>query len=656
SLGSLNLACREGLDNLIFVVNCNLQRLDGPVRGNGKIIQDLEGVFRGSGWNVIKVIWGSGWDPLFQEDSRGLLLKRMEETVDGQYQKYSVEDGSFIRKEFFGKYPELEKMVEHLSDDELRKMKRGGHDPDKVFAAYEAAVNHKGSPTVILAKTIKGYGLGEAGEGKNISHQQKKLNDIEIKQFRDRFNIPLSDEELDKIPFYRPAENSPEIKYIQKKRKELGGYLPERKAKIDPIKTPSEELFREFYSGTKGREVSTTMAVVRIIAKLLRDKEIGKLVVPIVPDEARTFGMEALFAQVGIYSSKGQLYEPVDAGGLMYYKESSSGQILEEGITEAGSMCSFISAGSAYASHGVNTIPFFMFYSMFGFQRVGDLIWLAGDIRARGFLLGATAGRTTLNGEGLQHGDGNSLLLAYPYPNVKAWDPSFAYELAVIVREGIRDMFEEQNDHLYYLTVGNENYAQPPMPEDQDEESVKEGIIKGMYRFKSSPHLKSGLRVDLFGSGAITNKVLEAAEMLASGYGIASDIWSVTSYKELYLSGLEAERWNVRHPGKEERLPWISEKMGKGSGVTVAVSDFVKALPESISKWVPGRMISLGTDGFGRSETRSELRDFFEIDERHIVLAALCGLSREGKLPGKKVISAMRKMGMDPEKINPYEM
>ena len=656
ALGSLNLACREGLDNLIFVVNCNLQRLDGPVRGNGKIIQDLEGVFRGSGWNVIKVIWGSGWDPLFQEDSRGLLLKRMEETVDGQYQKYSVEDGSFIRKEFFGKYPELEKMVEHLSDDELRKIKRGGHDPDKVFAAYEAAVNHKGSPTVILAKTIKGYGLGEAGEGKNISHQQKKLNDIEIKQFRDRFNIPLSDEELDKIPFYRPAENSPEIKYIQKRRKELGGYLPERKAKIDPIKTPSEELFREFYSGTKGREVSTTMAVVRIIAKLLRDKEIGKLVVPIVPDEARTFGMEALFAQVGIYSSKGQLYEPVDAGGLMYYKESSSGQILEEGITEAGSMCSFISAGSAYASHGVNTIPFFMFYSMFGFQRVGDLIWLAGDIRARGFLLGATAGRTTLNGEGLQHGDGNSLLLAYPYPNVKAWDPSFAYELAVIVREGIRDMFEEQNDHLYYLTVGNENYAQPPMPEDQDEESVKEGIIKGMYRFKSSPHLKSGLRVDLFGSGAITNKVLEAAEMLASGYGIASDIWSVTSYKELYLSGLEAERWNVRHPGNKERLPWISEIMGKGSGVTVAVSDFVKALPESISKWVPGRMISLGTDGFGRSETRSGLRDFFEIDERHIVLAALSGLSREGKLPGKKVISAMQKMGMDPEKINPYEM
>lgn len=656
ALGSLNLACREGLDNLIFVVNCNLQRLDGPVRGNGKIIQDLEGVFRGAGWNVIKVIWGSGWDTLFQEDSRGLLLKRMEETVDGQYQKYSVEDGSFIRKEFFGKYPELEKMVEHLSDDELRKIKRGGHDPDKVFAAYEAAVNHKGSPTVILAKTIKGYGLGEAGEGKNISHQQKKLNDIEIKQFRDRFSIPLSDEELDKIPFYRPAENSPEIKYIQEKRKELGGYLPERKVKTGPIKTPSEELFREFYSGTKGREVSTTMVVVRIIAKLLRDREIGKLVVPIVPDEARTFGMEALFAQVGIYSSKGQLYEPVDAGGLMYYKESSSGQILEEGITEAGSMCSFISAGSAYASHGVNTIPFFMFYSMFGFQRIGDLIWLAGDIRARGFLLGATAGRTTLNGEGLQHGDGNSLLLAYPYPNVKAWDPSFAYELAVIVREGIRDMFVEQNDCLYYLAVGNENYAQPPMPEGQDEESVKEGIIKGMYRFKSSPDIKSGLRVDLFGSGAVMNKVLEAAEMLASGYGIASDIWSVTSYKELYLSGLEAERWNVRHPGEEERLPWISEIVGNGSGVTVAVSDFVKALPESISKWVPGRMISLGTDGFGRSETRSELRDFFEIDERHIVLAALCGLSREGKLPGKKVISAMQKMGMDSEKINPYEM
>jgi pyruvate dehydrogenase E1 component len=658
ALGSLNLACREGLDNLIFVVNCNLQRLDGPVRGNGKIIQDLEGVFWGSGWNVIKVIWGSDWDPLFQKDSKGLLLKRMEETVDGQYQKYSVEDGSYIRKEFFGKSPELEKMVEHLSDEDLRKIRRGGHDPRKVFAAYEAAVNHKGAPTVILAKTIKGYGLGEAGEGKNISHQQKKLNDLEIKHFRDRFNIPLSDEEVEKIPFYRPDDNSPEVKYIQKRRKELGGYLPERKSKIEPVVTPSEDLFREFYSGTKDREVSTTMAVVRIISKLLRDKEVGKLIVPIVPDEARTFGLEALFAQVGIYSSKGQLYEPVDAGGLMYYKESSSGQILEEGITEAGSMCSFISAGSAYASHGVNTMPFFLFYSMFGFQRIGDLIWLAGDIRARGFMIGATAGRTTLNGEGLQHGDGNSMLLAYPYPNVRAWDPSFAFELAVIVREGIRDMFEKQNDHLYYLTVCNENYIQPPMPEDQDEKSVKEGIMKGMYRFKSftTPDSKSGLKVDLFGSGAIMNKVLEAAEKLSAEYDIASDVWSVTSYKELYLSGLESERWNVRHPGKEERLPWISRVMGKGSGVTVAASDYVKALPESVSKWVPGRMISLGTDGFGRSETRSDLRDFFEIDERHIVLAALNGLSREGKFSSKKVSVAMQKMGMDPEKINPYVM
>ena len=656
SLGSLNLACREGLDNLIFVVNCNLQRLDGPVRGNGKIIQDLEGVFRGSGWNVIKVVWGSEWDALFQKDTKGLLLQRMEETVDGQYQKYSVEGGDFVREDFFGKHPELLKMVEHLSDDEIRKMKRGGHDAEKVFTAYEAAIKHKGAPTVILAKTIKGYGLGEAGEGKNITHQQKKLNLAELKSFRDRFDIPVADDELEKVPFYRPADDSPEIKYIQERRKELGGYLPERKIKVDPLKTPPEELFREFYSGTKDREVSTTMAVVRIIAKLLRDKEIGKLVVPIVPDEARTFGLEALFAQVGIYSSKGQLYEPVDAGGLMYYRESSDGQILEEGITEAGSMCSFISAGTAYASHGVNTIPFFMFYSMFGFQRVGDLIWLAGDIRARGFLLGATAGRTTLNGEGLQHGDGNSLLYSYAYPNVRAWDPAFAYEIAVIVREGIRDMFEEQNDHLYYLTVGNENYSQPPMPDDQDEKSIKEGIMKGIYRFKSSPDLESGLRVDLFGSGSIMVRVLAAAEILSSEYGIASNVWSVTSYKEIYLSGLESERWNMRHADKKERFPWITEIMGKGSGVTVAASDFVKALPESISKWVPGRMISLGTDGFGRSETRPELRDFFEIDERHIVLAALSGLSREGNLPGKNVTSAMKKMGMDPEKINPYEM
>ncbi len=656
TLGSLNLACREGLDNLIFVVNCNLQRLDGPVRGNGKIIQDLEGVFRGSGWNVIKVIWGSDWDPLFEKDSEGLLLKRMEETVDGQYQKYSVEDGAFARRDFFGKYPELQKMVEHLSDEDLRKLKRGGHDSRKVFAAYEAAIKHKGGPTVILAKTIKGYGLGEAGEGKNITHQQKKLNQLELKSFRYRFEIPVADEDLEKLPFYRPADNSPEIKYIQKRRKEMGGFLPERKVTSGPLKTPSDELFKEFYSGTKDREVSTTMAAVRIIAKLLRDKEIGKLIVPIVPDEARTFGLEALFAQVGIYSSKGQLYEPVDAGGLMYYRESSDGQILEEGITEAGSMCSFISAGSAYSSHGINTIPFFMFYSMFGFQRVGDLVWLAGDIRARGFMLGATAGRTTLNGEGLQHGDGNSLLYSYAYPNVKAWDPAFAYEIAVIVREGIRDMYEEQNDCLYYLTIGNENYSQPAMPDDRDEKDIKEGIMKGIYRFKSMPEEKSGLRVNLFGSGSIMNRVLVAAEMLASEYGIASDIWSVTSYKQLYLSGLESERWNMRHADQEEQQPWLSEVMKDSPGVTVAVSDFVKALPESVSRWVPGRMISLGTDGFGRSETRPVLRDFFEIDERHIVLAALGGLSREGKLPKKKVVSAMKKMGMDPEKINPYKM
>lgn len=656
TLGSINLACREGLDNLIFVVNCNLQRLDGPVRGNGKIIQDLEGVFRGSGWNVIKVVWGSDWDPLFAKDDKGLLVKRMEEIVDGQFQKYSVEDGSFIRKDFFGKYPELLEMVEDLSDEEIRKMKRGGHDPRKVFAAYEAAVNHEGAPTVILAKTIKGYGLGEAGEGKNITHQQKKLNEDEVKSFRDRFNIDIPDDKLEKIPFFRPSDESPEISYIKENRERLGGYLPERRVTADPLKTPPEELFREFYDGTKGREVSTTMVLVRLIAKLLRDKEIGRLIVPIVPDEARTFGLEALFAQVGIYSSKGQLYEPVDAGGIMYYKESKTGQILEEGITEAGSMCSFISAGTAYSSHGINTIPFFMFYSMFGFQRIGDLIWLAGDIRAKGFMIGATSGRTTLTGEGLQHCDGNSMLFAYPYPKVRAWDPSFAYEIAVIIREGIKEMYEEGNDLLYYLTVGNENYPQPPMPENLEEEEVKEGIIKGLYRFKSYPGKKDSIRVDLFGSGAIMNCVLEAGEILESEYGVASDIWSVTSYKELYVSALETERWNVRHPAEEYKLCWLEECLKDGSGVVVAASDYVKALPESVSKWVSGRMISLGTDGFGRSDTRPDLRDFFEIDERHIVLAALSGLSREGKFPEEKVLDAMKKMELDPEKINPYRM
>jgi pyruvate dehydrogenase E1 component len=655
STGSISLAAREGLDNLIFVVNCNLQRLDGPVRGNGKIIQELEALFRGAGWNVIKVIWGSEWDHLLEKDQGGLLVKRMEEAVDGEYQKYSVETGAFIRDDFFGKYPELRQLVEHLSDEELRRLKRGGHDPIKLYTAYNAAVNHKGSPTVILAKTVKGYGLGEAGEGKNITHQQKKLNEAELRHFRDRFGVPISDEAVSRAPFYKPPKSSPEIQYLQERRKRLGGYLPTRRVNCEPIKTPPEELFAEFYSGTGGREVSTTMVVVRLLAKLLRDKEIGKLIVPIVPDEARTFGLEALFSQVGIYSSKGQLYEPVDAGGLMYYKETRSGQILEEGITEAGSMSSFIAAGTAYASHGVNSIPFFLLYSMFGFQRVGDLIWLAGDIRCKGFLIGATSGRTTLNGEGLQHEDGHSHLLAYPVPNLITYDPAFAYEIGVIVRSGIERMYEKQEDIFYYLTVGNENYDQPPLPE-ADQEAIKEGIVRGIYRFRASENAKPKLKVDLLGSGAIMNCVLRAQEILDSDFGVAADVWSVTSYKELHQDGLDAARWNLLHPTKKPKVPYLTQALGNGSGICVAASDYVKALPESVSQWIPGRLISLGTDGFGRSETREALRDFFEVDAEHIVLAALAGLLQEGKIDAKTVQAAIKKLGIDPNKANPLLM
>ena len=653
SLGSISLAAREGLDNLIFVVNCNLQRLDGPVRGNGKIIQELEAVFRGAGWRVIKVIWGSEWDHLLEEDEDGLLVKRMEEVVDGQYQKYSVESGAFIREDFFGKYPELLARVEHLADEELRRLKRGGHDPAKLYAAYREAVENKGAPTVILAKTIKGYGLGEAGEGKNVTHQQKKLNEAELRHFRDRFGIPVSDEEVSRAPFYRPPESSPEIEYLMERRRKLGGFLPARRVRCEPLKTPAEELFSEFNSGTGGREVSTTMVIVRILAKLLRDKGVGKLIVPIVPDEARTFGLEALFSQVGIYSSKGQLYEPVDAGGLMYYREAKDGQILEEGITEAGSMSSFIAAGTAYATHGVNTIPFFLYYSMFGFQRVGDLIWLAGDIRCKGFLVGCTSGRTTLNGEGLQHEDGHSHLLAYPVPNLVAYDPAFAYEIAVIVREGIRRMFENQEDVFYYLTVGNENYVQPPLPDDRRDE-IKEGIVRGIYRFRESTEKRPKLRVDLLGSGAILNCSLRAQELLADKYGVAADVWSVTSYKELHRSGVDAERWNIRHPGEKPREAYVTEALKDGSGVFVAASDYMKALPESVAKWVPGRLISLGTDGFGRSETRQALRDFFEVDHRHITVSALYGLMREGKVDVKLVRKAIKELDIDTSRPNPW--
>ena len=648
SLGAITLAAREKLDNLIFVINCNLQRLDGPVRGNGKIIQELEAIFRGAGWNVVKVIWGSEWDPLIEKDKDGILVKRMEETVDGQYQKYSVESGKYFREHFFGVDPRLLEMVEPFSDEQLRKARRGGHDPQKVYAAYKAAVEHKGSPTVILAKTIKGYGLGETGEGRNITHQQKKMNEDELGEFRTRFGIPISDEEVAEAPFYKPAEDSGEMIYLRECREKLGGYVPLRTVTAPPLKPPAEELFKEFSEGTKDREASTTMVFVRMLAHLLRDKEIGRLIVPIVPDEARTFGMEALFRQVGIYSHVGQLYDPVDSDSLIYYKEAKDGQILEEGITEAGSMASFIAAGSAFATHGINTIPFFIFYSMFGFQRIGDLIWAAADMRCRGFLLGGTAGRTTLAGEGLQHQDGNSQLLAYPVPNLLAYDPAFAYELAIIVREGIRRMYEKQESVFYYLTLGNENYAMPPMPQ-----GVKEGILKGMYKFKASERKDAKLRAHLFGSGAILNEALKAQQILEERYSVATDVWSITSYKELHREALEAERWNMLHPGDEPRKPYISECLAEAQGAFVAASDYLKALPDSIARWFPGPLVSLGTDGFGRSDGRAALRNFFEVDARFITLAALGALARQNRIESQAVRKAVADLQIDPDKANP---
>jgi pyruvate dehydrogenase E1 component len=648
ALGSITLASRERLDNLIFVVNCNLQRLDGPVRGNGKIIQELEAIFRGAGWNVIKVIWGSDWDALIQNDRDGLLVKRMGEISDGQYQKYFVESGAYFRQNFFGTDPRLLKMAEHLSDEQLARMRLGGHDPIKVHAAYKAAVEHGGAPTIILAKTIKGYGLGEAGEGKNITHQQKKLNDDELSLFRSRFGIPIPDDELHDAPFYRPSDDSAEIKYLQERRKQLGGYLPERKVRSTPLQTVSETHFEEFYKGTEGRDVSTTMVFVRLLAKLLRDPEIGKLIVPIIPDEARTFGMEALFRQVGIYSSVGQLYEPVDMDTLLYYKEAKDGQILEEGITEAGSMCSFIAAGTAYSAHGINTIPFFIYYSMFGFQRIGDLIWAAADMRTRGFLIGGTAGRTTLAGEGLQHQDGHSHVLALPVPNCMAYDPAFAYEIAIIIRDGIKRMYVDGESIFYYLTVTNEPLPMPEMPQD-----VRGGILKGMYRFKASAAKNAKTRAQLFGSGTIMFEVLKAQQILEQNYGVAADVWSVTSYKELYRDANDCERWNLLHPGQTPRVPYVTQVLKDAPGPFIAASDYMKILPESIAQWVPGRLVSLGTDGFGRSENRAALRDFFEVDAKHIVLATLHALARENRIPAETVQKGLKDLGINPEKPNP---
>jgi len=644
STGALTLASRENLDNLIFVINCNLQRLDGPVRGNSKIIQELEGAFRGAGWNVIKVIWGSDWDQLFENDRNGVLLSRIEEVVDGDLLKYVVEGGEYIREHFFGKNPELLKMVEHLSDEKLEKMKIGGHDPLKVYAAYNEAINHKGEPTVILARTIKGYGLGEAGEGRNITHNQKKLNEEELLYFRDRFNVPLSDDEATQAPFYRFSDDSNEYKYFSEKRKKLGGPLPFRVDKPTHLSVPDISIFQEMLDGTGDREISTTMSYVRLLTLLAKDKTIGKHIVPIIPDEARTFGMDPLFRQLGIYASAGQLYDPVDSNQFLYYKEAKNGQILEEGINEAGAVSSFIAAGTSYSTHGIHMIPFYIYYSMFGFQRIWDFIWAAGDMRARGFLLGGTAGRTTLNGEGLQHQDGHSHLAAAATPNIKAYDLAYAYEIAVIIHRGIKEMVEDGTDVVYYLTLENENYNHPPIPEN-----VTEDIIKGLYKI----HGTEKPTVRLLGSGPLMGETLAAAELLKNDWGIEPGIWNVTSFSELRRDAEETERWNLIHPDKIPRHSHLEQCLSKHRVPTVSVSDYVKMVSEQIGPYVPGPYYSLGTDGFGRSETRQALRHFFEVDRYYIVLTAIRALALDGKLEMSKVDAVMKKYNLDPEKPSP---
>ena len=649
SLGAITLAGREKLDNLIFVVNCNLQRLDGPVRGNGKIIQELEGLFRGAGWNVIKVIWGDDWDQLLERDETGLLAKRMEEVVDGEYQKYTVMPGSYIRENFFGKYPELLKLVENYSDEKLVKLRRGGHDPEKVYTAYKAAVENKGRPTVILAKTIKGYGLGEAGEGKNIAHNNKKLNEQELVEFRTRFGIPISDEQIAKAPFYLPPAEGAEMKYLRERRAALGGPVPSRPKDHPRTEVPRLDAYKPFLGGSEGKEMSTTMGFVRLLQRLCRDKKIGKYVVPIVPDESRTFGMEGMFAEIGIYSHTGQLYEPVDSHLLAKYKEATDGQILEEGITEAGSMSSFNAAGTAYSSHGVNMFPFYIYYSMFGFQRIGDLIWAAADMRAKGFLIGGTAGRTTLNGEGLQHQDGHSLLNAIAFPTVRAYDPAYTYELAVIILDGMKRLYEDGETAIYYLMAGNENYVHPEMPA-----GVEDGIIRGMYKLATKEAGKGKLKVNLFGSGAILRHTLAAADLLAEKYGISSNIWSVTSYTQLRRDCHSCERWNMFHPTSQPRKSYVEESLAGEKGLFIAASDYVRALPEQISRWVPGELFALGTDGMGRSETRETLRRHFEVDAQCIAYATLYRLFKRGELDASVVTQAIKDLGIDPEKADPY--
>ncbi|HTS62998.1 MAG TPA: pyruvate dehydrogenase (acetyl-transferring), homodimeric type [Candidatus Acidoferrales bacterium] len=646
SMGSITLASRERLDNLVFVINCNLQRLDGPVRGNGKVIQELEAAFRGAGWNVIKAIWGSDWDPLLERDTSGLLQQRMGEVVDGEFQSYVTKDGAFVRQHFFGKYPELLDLVSHLSDEEIFKLRRGGHDPKKVYNAYKCALECKGQPTLVLAQTVKGYGLGEAGEGRNITHQQKKLNEAEIAHFRSRFEIPIPDESARNASFFRPPADSPEMAYLHERRRQLGGYMPARKPPKSTIVAPPLELFKESLEGSAGREVSSTMAFVRILTLLLKHPELGKHVVPIIPDEARTFGMESLFRQFGIYASQGQLYKPHDAEVFLYYKESKDGQILEEGITEAGGLSSFTAAGTAYSNYHVEMIPFFIYYSMFGFQRVGDAIWAFGDARGKGFLCGGTAGRTTLSGEGLQHQDGHSLLLASTNPTCSAYDPAYAFEIAIIVQDGIRRMYQNQEDRFYYITLYNENYPMPAMPDGLD----PQGVLRGIYRFQPA---KGQPRVHLFGSGPILNEAVRAQQMLAEKYNIAADVWSVTSYNELRRDALAVERWNRLHPDEPQRTPYLLEALKGAEGPIVAASDYMKVVADQIAPWLPGRMETLGTDGFGRSDNREFLRRHFEINAESIVAAALSRLARDGKFDPKQARSAFKELGVETESPDP---
>jgi pyruvate dehydrogenase E1 component len=644
AFGAAALASREKLDNLVFVINCNLQRLDGPVRGNGKIIQELESDFRGAGWNVIKVIWGSGWDALLAKDKKGLLLQRMEEAVDGEYQAYKAFNGAFVREHFFGKYPELKAMVANMSDDDIWRLQRGGHDPHKVFAAYTAAVAHTGQPTVILCKTVKGYGMGEAGEGKNITHSQKKMGEESLKAFRNRFNIPIPDDQIAEAPFYRPADDSPEMVYLRERTQAMGGFLPQRRTQAESLAIPDIKIFDALLEGSGEREISTTMAFVRLLNALVRDKTLGQRVVPIVPDEARTFGMEGMFRQLGIYSAVGQLYEPVDHDQVMYYREDIRGQILEEGITEAGGMSSWIAAATSYTNHNLAMIPFFIYYSMFGFQRIGDLAWAAGDMQARGFLLGGTAGRTTLSGEGLQHQDGHSHIIAATIPNCVSYDPTFGYELAVIIHHGMKRMYERQENVFYYITVMNEAYAHPAMPA-----GVEEDIVRGMYLFKES----AGAQVQLLGSGTILREVLAAADLLKEDFGIESNVWSVTSFNELRREGLECSRWNLLHPLEPARVPFLTQKLAAHHGPSVAATDYIRAYAGQIREYIPGRYRCLGTDGFGRSDSRQKLREYFEVNRYYVVVAALKSLADDGVVPAQKVADAIAKYGINPDKPNP---